>query len=161
MLMLSISILGLVLFVIMKSRKLKLFRGHLFSNAVKIVLFISDTKYYVPIKLHKMAGSIHLIKISGTFASDNVNLKRNKILDIMEIDWKEVNMTLNGNKINLPKSVTIQFRDKVKIRCLVKREPLLFHTMLKQGFTWFTLASIYMQEPIEKCQICFQECLVI
>ena len=32
-LMLSLSILGLVLFVILKSRKLKLFRGHLFSNA--------------------------------------------------------------------------------------------------------------------------------
>ena len=30
-------------------------------------------------------------------------------------------MTLNGNKINLPKSVTIKFRDKFKIRCLIKR----------------------------------------
>ena len=34
-LMLCLSILGLVIFVILKSRKLKLFRGHLFSNAVK------------------------------------------------------------------------------------------------------------------------------
>ena len=59
-LMLSFSILGLVLFVILKSRKLKLCRGHLFSNAVKIMLFISDAQYYVPIKLCRMAGSIHL-----------------------------------------------------------------------------------------------------
>ena len=62
-LMLSLSILGLVLFVILKSRKLKLFRGHLFSNAVKIMLFISDTQYYVTIKLCRMAGSIHLFKL--------------------------------------------------------------------------------------------------
>ena len=66
-LMLSLSILGLVLFVILKSRKLKLFRGHLLSNAVKIMLFISDTQYYVPIKLCScgVAGTIHLFKIMG------------------------------------------------------------------------------------------------
>ena len=33
--MLSLSILGLVIFIILKSRILKLFRGHQFSNAVK------------------------------------------------------------------------------------------------------------------------------
>ena len=59
----------------------------------------------------------------------------------MELDWKEVKLTLNGNKINLPKSVTIKFRDKFKIRCIVKREPLVFPIMLKQGLNWFTLAS--------------------
>ena len=50
-------------------------------------------------------------------------------------------MTLHGNKINLPTQVTIKFRDKFKVRCIVKREPLLFHIMLKQGMIWFTLAS--------------------
>ena len=95
-----------------------------------------------------MAGSIHLFKITGKLTPENVKLKRNKIWDIMEIDWKKVNVTLNGNKINLPKSVTIKFRDKFKIRCLVKREHLLFHIMLKQGFTWFTLVSNHMQETV-------------
>ena len=50
-------------------------------------------------------------------------------------------MTLNRNKINLPKSVTIKFQDKFKIRCIIVREPLLFHIMLMQGLTWFTLPS--------------------
>ena len=72
------------------------------------MLFISDTKYYVPIKFCKMARSIHLFKITGTLTSENVKLKRNKIWDIMEKDLKEVSVTLNGNKINLPKSVTIK-----------------------------------------------------
>ena len=43
-LMLSLSTLGLVIFVILKSRKLKLIRGHPVSNAGKIILFISDTQ---------------------------------------------------------------------------------------------------------------------
>ena len=49
-------------------------------------------------------------------------------------------MTFNGNRINLPKSLTIIFRDKFKIRHMTKRKPLLFHIMLRQGFNWFTLA---------------------
>ena len=69
-------------------RKLKLFRGHLFLNAVKIMLFILDTKYYIPIILcTKVAGSFHVFKITGTLTSENVKLKRNKNWDIIEIDW--------------------------------------------------------------------------
>ena len=107
--MLSFSVLGLVLFVIFKSRKLKLCRGHLFSNTVKIILFISDAQYYVPFKLCRMAVSIHLFKIMGTLAPENVKLKQNLIWDIIELDWKEFNMTENRNNINLPKTVTINF----------------------------------------------------
>ena len=38
-------------FIVINVRKLKLFRGHLFSNAVKVMLFISDGQYYIPVKL--------------------------------------------------------------------------------------------------------------
>ena len=63
--MLRISIFGLVIFATLHSQKLKLCTGHLFSNAVKIILFISDIQCYVPIKLCKTAGSIYLFKITG------------------------------------------------------------------------------------------------
>ena len=72
---LTISILGLVIFAVLHSRKLKLCRGHLFSNMVKIMLFISDVQYYVPIKLCKTTGSIHLFRITGTLRPENVKLR--------------------------------------------------------------------------------------
>ena len=62
---LALTILGLVMVVILHYRKSKLYRGCFFSNAVKIMIFISDVQYYVPIKLCKSAGSIHLFKIIG------------------------------------------------------------------------------------------------
>ena len=40
--MLVISLLGILGFVIFSAVKLKLFKGHLFSNAVRVILFISD-----------------------------------------------------------------------------------------------------------------------
>ena len=126
---------------ILHYRTSKLCRGCMFSNAVKIMIFISDVKYYVPIKLCKTTGSIHLFKIMGTLKTENIKSTCNYIWDTLEIDWKEVSMTFNDNKINLPRIVTIKLRDKIKIRCMMKKELLLFHVMLKQGIIWLTLAS--------------------
>ena len=105
------------------------------------MLFISDTQYYIPVKLLRTAGSIHLFKITGKLTPHHAKLKRNILRDVIELDWKEVNITLNGNKINLPASVIILLRDKFKIRYNVKQEPLLFHIMLNQGMTWFPLVT--------------------
>ena len=91
------------------------------SNAVKIMIFISDVQYYVPINLCKTAGSIHLFKITGALKPENVKLNQNYVWDTLEIDWKEVNMTFNSNKINLLNIVMIKFRNKIKIRCMIKK----------------------------------------
>ena len=106
--------LGIIVFTIINARKLKLFRGHLLSNGVEIMLFISDALYYLP------AGSKKLFKITGKLSPKHLKLKRNILWDIIELDWKEVSMILNGNKINLPASVIIPLRNKFKIRCIVK-----------------------------------------
>ena len=73
---LMVTIFSLVVFAILHSRKLKLCKGHLFSNSVKIMLFIWDVQYYAPIKLCKTAGSIHLFKITGTIKPENVKLRQ-------------------------------------------------------------------------------------
>ena len=53
----------------------------MFSNAVKIMIFISDVQYYVPIKLCKTAGSIDLHKIQGMLKPENIKLNQNYIWD--------------------------------------------------------------------------------
>ena len=94
--------LGIIIFIIIHARKLKPFRGHLFSNAVKIMLLISDAQYYVIETLCRTAGSISLFKIMGKLTPEYVKLKRIMQWNIIELDWKEVIITLNGNKINVP-----------------------------------------------------------
>ena len=137
----NLTILSLVLVTFLHYRKSKFRKGYKFSNAVKIMIFTSDVQNYIPIKLCKPAGSIHLFKVLGTLKAENVKLNKNYLWDTLEIDWKEVTVTFNDNKINLPRVVMIKLQDKIKLRCLMNREPLLFHIMLKQGITWFTLAA--------------------
>ena len=93
-----LTIFGLVMVIILHYRKTKLCKWHRFSNAVKIMLFISDIQNYIPIKLCKAAGSIHLFKIKGMLKAENIELKKNFIWDTLEIDWKEVTVTLMKSK---------------------------------------------------------------
>ena len=59
-----LTISSLVLVTFLHYRKSKFCKGHRFSNAVKIMIFISYVQNYIPIKLCKTAGSIHLFKIT-------------------------------------------------------------------------------------------------
>ena len=65
------------------------------------MLFISDVQHYVPIKLSKTSGSIHLSKIKGTLKSGDIKLNKNYLLDTVEINWNKVTVTFNDNKIDL------------------------------------------------------------
>ena len=70
-------------------------------------------------------------------------------------------MRYNGNRLvncysntkwkcsHLPSSVIIPFRDKFKIRWMMRSRPLLLHLMLKQGQTWYPFSNIKEVMEIE------------
>ena len=106
--MLIIITLGMLYLVNNKLRKGC--KGCLFSNNTKILLFIFNTHSYVPIKLCRVAGSIHLFRIRGRLNPEHVKIKKNWIWDVLEIDWSDISITLNDNKIDLPSSVIIPLK---------------------------------------------------
>ena len=128
----TLTILSLIIVTFLHYRKSRFCKGQRFSNVVKIMLFISDVQNYVPIKLCKTAGSIHLFKIIGTLKPGDIKLNKSYLWDMMEIDWKEVTVTFNDNKTNLPRIAVVRLCDKINVRRLMNREPLLFHMMMKQ-----------------------------
>ena len=136
-----LTVLSLIIVTFLHYRKSRLCKGYTFSNAVKIMLFVSDVQNYVPIKLCETAGSIHLFKIKGALKTRSIKLNKNYLWETLEIDWKEVTVTLNDNKIELPRIVAIRIWDKIKVRRLMNREPLIFHVMIRQGITWFNLET--------------------
>ena len=105
------------------------------------MLFISDVQYYIPVKLCKIAGSIHLFKITGKIMMDKAKLNKYYIWDVLEIDWSEVKVIFNGKVIILPKSIIVRLWDIFKVRQMMGSQPLPFHLMLKQGLNWFTLTQ--------------------
>ena len=123
-------------------QKTKFCRGHKFSNIVKIVLLISDVQHYIPIKLCKTSGSLHLFKITCTLTSEDIKLNRNYLWDTLEINWDKMKLAFNSNEIKLPKLVTIKVQDKIRVRRMMSRDMQNLHIMVKQGMIWYNLETV-------------------
>ena len=128
--------------------KCTIFRRRLYSNTVTVMLYFSDVKQYIPVKLCKTAGIIHLFQIYGQLTLDQITLERKYLWDVIKIDWGEVFATLNGAIIQLPVSVKIPFRDKYRLRYLMRKRTLLLQVMSRQGTSWYALDNIeYLLPP--------------
>ena len=59
------------------------------------MLLISDALCDASLKLHRTDGSMHLFKIKRKLTPEHVKLRTN----ILELEWNDINMTLNQEKI--------------------------------------------------------------
>ena len=73
---LTLMIIDLTIYVLATTQKCTIFKRRLYSNTVTVKLFFSDIKQYVPVKLCKTTGSIHLFLIYGQFTPDQITLER-------------------------------------------------------------------------------------
>ena len=111
-----------ILLILVKIKKSKIFQGHFFSNMVKLKLFIADTESCVPLQLNKLAGNVHLFKLTGTLLLENVTLKKNWIWNVLQVNWNKLHITLNDREMNLPMSVVIPLEYKLKVRKLFQED---------------------------------------
>ena len=78
--------------------------------------------YYIPIKLYKTSGCLHLFKITGTLTSEDIKLNKNYSWDTLEINLDKIKLSFNSNEIELPKLVIIKIQDEIRIRRMMSRE---------------------------------------
>ena len=146
---LTLLVMFLTIYILVTTQKCTIFKRRLYSNTVTVMLFFSNIKQYVPVKLCVTVGGIHLFQIYGQLTSDQITLERKCLWNIIRIDWREVFVTLNGTIIQLPISVKIPLRDKYRLRCMMRKRSLLLHVMLRQGTSWYTLDNIeYLLPPL-------------
>ena len=145
----------LIIYICLSNQKCTIFKRRLYSNTVTIILFFSDVKQYIPVKLCKLAGSIHLFQMYGQLNSDQIVLEKNCLWDMIRINWKEVLVTLNGIILQMPKTVKIPIRDKYRLRTLMDKHSLLLHIMLRQGTSWYSLdnTDFLLPPPLEESEI--------
>ena len=138
-----LMILHLVKVVSLLLRKIKksvFFRGQPFSNMVKIILFLADTKSYVSLDLNKLAGNTHLFKLTGDLSLEMITLRKNWIWDVVEIRWDDIHINLNEKEVHLPTMLIIPLIHILNVGKLFgKRDLLHVYIMLKQRKSWYNL----------------------
>ena len=66
----------LTVYICLTNQRCTIFKRRLYSNTVTIMLYFSDVKQYIPVKLCKSAGSIHLFQLYGQLNSDQIVLEK-------------------------------------------------------------------------------------
>ena len=103
-----------------KLRKSRTFQGKLFSNTIKVKLFVVDNHCYIPLHLNKLAGSVNLFKHKWYTHKRKSSLKEKWVWDILEIDWTDVYLLQDHKEIKLPVTVVISIYYKYKVRQLLR-----------------------------------------
>ena len=103
-------------------QKIKILQRTQILKQCKIVLFISDVQHYIPIKLCKTSGSLHLLKITGTLTPEGIKLNRNYLWDTLEINWDKIKLVFNSNEIKLLKLVMFRMQEKIRVRRMMSKE---------------------------------------
>ena len=67
-LLIMLNLAMTTLLVLTKIKKSRVFQGHLFTNMVKINLFLANVQSCVPLELNSAARNVHLFKLLGTLA---------------------------------------------------------------------------------------------
>ena len=140
--LLIINLVIVTIMAIVKLRKSRIFKGKLFSNTIKVKIFVVDNHCYIPLHLNKLAGNVHLFKLHGILTKENLILKKNWIWDVLEIDWTEMYLLQDHKEINLPVTVVIPIYYKYKLRQLLRnsrKDPLHLYIMLKQRKSWLNI----------------------
>ena len=104
-----------------KIKKSVFFQGQLFSNMVKVKLFLADTKSYVSLDLNKIPRNTHLFKLTGELSLDNITLRKNWLWDVLEIRWDDMHIILNDKDIHLPTMLVMPLIHNLKVRKLFSK----------------------------------------
>ena len=80
---LTVLTIMLIVYICLSNQKCSLFKRRLYSNTVTIMLFFSDVRQYVPVKLCKSAGSIPLFQLYGQLDSNQIILEKNCLWDMI------------------------------------------------------------------------------
>ena len=62
--------------------------------------------------------------------------------DTLTIEQNELKLYVSNELVQLPKSVTISLKHKIKTKSLIRGDDIDIQFMIKQGSTWYNLTNI-------------------
>ena len=116
-------------------------RGYKYSRACTLYIFLYNSHFYVPLKIKHLTGHIHMYQIENPIAPEKLSFHRHCLWDSYVVNWGSMKLYVNGNPIQLPLSLTMPLRDKIKTCRMMTKDELDLQFMIKQGANWYNLTD--------------------
>ena len=135
------SIAALLTFVYMQCAGLTWLYGYKYDRYCTLYMFIYNDNRYVPLKIKHLKGHLHMYRLENSVDPESLAVTKSFFWDTLNIDWCSVKLYMSNQVIQLPKSVAIPMKHKIKTRRLMSGEGMDIQFMIKQGSTWYNLTN--------------------
>ena len=136
-----VTIIASLLWIFTHCKQLTWLRGYKYSRACTMYIFLYNSHFYVPLKIKRLSGHMHMYKIMNPITPLSLSYHKHCLWDSFVVDWKEMKLFVNGNPVFLPTTLTIPMRDKIKTRRMMTKDDLDLQFMIKQGANWYNLTE--------------------
>ena len=136
-----VTVSATLLWICSNCRHLTWLRGYKYSRACTLYVFLYNSHFYVPVRVKRLTGHMHMYRLEKPINTQSMSFNRNCLWDSFSIDWKDMVLHINGDPVNLPKTITVPLSDKIKARRMIQKEGLELQFMIKQGTNWYNISE--------------------
>ena len=89
-------------------------RSYKYSHACTLYIFLYNSHFYVPLKIKHLTGHMHMYRIENPLVPEKLSFHRHCLWDSYVVNWGAMKLFVNGVLVQLPLSLTVPLRDKIK-----------------------------------------------
>ena len=136
-----VTIIATGMWICTHCRHLTWLRGYKYSRACTLYIFLYNSHFYVPLKIKHLTGHMHMYRIENPITPEKLSFHRHCLWDSYVVNWGSMKLYVNGIPIQLPLSLTVPLRDKIKTHRMMTKDELDLQFMIKQGANWYNLTD--------------------
>ena len=135
-----LSTMSVAIMMYQQWKNRNLCRGYLYNNTFEVKLVLGEDTHYLPLRIRKIFGHLHRVSINIIPSPDQIRLVRNWLWDTVVINWDNTEL-LNGEEVvNLPSTIVVPLRAKMKVRQIMSNRNLTVSLALTQDNYWYHIA---------------------
>ena len=85
-----------------------------YSHACTLYIFLYNSHFYIPLKIKRLTGHMHMYCIENIIVPEKLSFHRHCLWDSYVVNWGAMKLFVNGVPVQLPLSLTVPLRDKIK-----------------------------------------------
>ena len=136
-----VTIIATGMWICTHCRHLTWLRGYKYSLGCTLYIFLYNSHFYVPLKIKRLTGHMHMYRIENPIAPEKLSFHRHCLWDSYVVNWGSMKLYVNGVSVQMPLSLTVPLRDKIKTRRMMTKDDLDLQFMIKQGANWYNLTD--------------------
>ena len=116
-------------------------QGFQYNRTCTLDIFLFNTHFYVGIKAKCLSGHVHMYKLISPITPEQMSYIKSFLWNMIKFTWDNMRLHMNGHLVDLPLSLFVPLKHRIRAGHMVAKDWLDLHFMIKQGTNWYSLSK--------------------